>query len=88
MARRRKPAPPLPEALRQESPTAKLLYLWLLPQGEVSYSQRAMAEALGTTQPAIKQAMKRLRAIGFIEDSGEVRERATARFSAVAMVHH
>jgi predicted ArsR family transcriptional regulator len=42
-----------------------------------------MAEALGTTQPAIKQAMKRLRAIGFVEDFGEVRERATARFRAV-----
>ena len=77
------PPKSLPEALLKEPPSVKLLYLWLCPQGEVSYSQRTMARALGLTQANVSIALNRLRDLGLIEDSGDVRARVGARFRAL-----
>lgn len=69
MPPRREAAPGgLPDQLKDEAPTVKLLWLWLLPQGVVDYSQRAMAEALGVDVSAIGVALARLRALGLVED--------------------
>ena len=83
MPPRREAAPGgLPEPLKDEAPTVKLLWLWLLPQGVVSHSQRAMAEALGIELKAVGSALKRLRALGLVEDlerSPRTRGRLRAR---------
>lgn len=84
MPPRREAAPGLPDLLKDEAPTVKLLWLWLLPQGVVPYSQRAMAEALGFDISAVGTALKRLRELGLVEDlerspraRGRLRARAT-----------
>ena len=83
MARPKQTAPKLPLLLLKEPPTIKLLYLYLLDKGEVNYSQRALAEALGIEQVAVKNALKRLRALKLIEDRGEVKPRILPRFKAI-----
>jgi hypothetical protein len=80
---RREPAPPLPEVLKAETPFVKLLYLWLSPQGEVSYSNRAIAEALGVYHHQVNRAIRRLRALRLIEDVGQPQERVRSSFKAV-----
>lgn len=80
MPKQRQAAPALPEQLLKEAPSVKLLYVWLSDKGEVNYSQRSIAQALGMEQVAIKNALKTLRRLGFIKDLGEVKERVTARF--------
>lgn len=60
--------------------TAKLLYLYLRPEGWVKYSERALANALGMTKPAISNALERLEQHGLIEYRGERRERVTPTY--------
>ena len=60
--------PVLPEALERETPMTKLLYLWLLSQGEVRCSHREMAEALHVERYQVSVALKRLRELGLVED--------------------
>ena len=82
MPPRRESAPGLPDLLKDEAPTVKLLWLWLEPQGVVPYSQRAMAEALGFQVNAVATALSRLRALGLVEDlerSPRTRGRLRAR---------
>ena len=82
MPPRREAAPGLPDLLKDEAPTVKLLWLWLEPQGVVSHSQRAMAEALGFQVNAVATALSRLRALGLVEDlerSPRARGRLRAR---------
>ena len=77
-------APPsLPEVLKPEPPTVKLLYLWLLPQGEVSYPQRHVGRALGLTQANVSIALKRLRSLGLVADLEPAPPRARATIRAV-----
>lgn len=61
-------APGLPDSLKDEAPTVKMLWLWLEPQGVVTYSQRAMAEALGIDVKAVGAALSRLRVLGLVDD--------------------
>ena len=68
MPPRRAAAPGIPELLKDEAPTVKVVWLWLEPRGVVSYSQRAMAEALGLEVSAFNVALVRLRALGLVED--------------------
>ena len=68
MPPRRSSAPGLPHILKNEAPTVKLLWLWLLPQGVVSHSQRAMAEALGVDVKNVGVALSRLRKLELVED--------------------
>jgi Mn-dependent DtxR family transcriptional regulator len=49
----------------------KLLFLWLRPQGVVSYSQREIARALGISQGAVSLSLVRLRALGLSGSEGE-----------------
>ena len=68
MPPRRESAPGIPHILKSEAPTVKLLWLWLLPQGVVSHSQRAMAEALGFDVSTLGVALRRLRELELVED--------------------
>lgn len=68
MPPRRSSAPGLPDILQDEAPTVKLLWLWLEPQGVVSHSQRAMAEALGVDVKAVGAALSKLRELDLIDD--------------------
>ncbi len=68
MPPRRSAAPGLPDSLKDEAPTVKLLWLWLSPQGVVDYSQREMAVALGFDVKAVGAALARLRVLGLVED--------------------
>lgn len=74
--------PDLPEVLRREAPTVKLLYLWLLPQGTVSWSQREIAAALGITQANVSRAMNRLGELGMIGGNWYLRGRKRKRYWA------
>ena len=38
--------PPLPSSLQAEATTTKLLFVWLEPQGTVTYTVRELAELL------------------------------------------
>ena len=82
MPPRRQAAPGLPDPLKNEAPTVKLLWLWLLPQGVVGHSQRVMAEALGVDVSMLGTALKRLRELRLVEDlerSPRARGRLRAR---------
>ena len=72
--------PELPEVLLDEAPTVKLLYLWLAPQGEVSWSQREIAVAVGITQANVSRAMKRLGEVGFLVGTWGLRGRRRGRY--------
>lgn len=75
--------PPLPPQLKGESPLVKFMWIWLRPQGVVSYSTRDMSTALGLAQPSLGAALNRLRELGLIEDRAERKSRAKAIFEAV-----
>jgi len=60
----------LPEQLKHETPTAKLLYLWLLKQGSVSMTHQAMADALFTERYLITTSLKRLHVLELITITG------------------
>lgn len=71
---------PLPEPLRAETPVTKLLWVYLRPQGVVSYTVRGMAAALGASPPAVAAGMKRLEALGLLRYVGERRQRQRRAF--------
>ena len=71
---------PLPKVLLGESPTVKLLWLWLLPQGKVSFSQREIADALNVSQGSVSLSLSKLIELGFA-----VRHEAGARISVEAV---
>ena len=75
--------PPLPSALLGETPSTKLLWLYLRPQGPVSYSTRALAAAVYGSQPLIHAGMGRLRALGLLTDLGQHRKRVRGTYQAV-----
>ena len=75
--------PPLPDALLGETPSTKLLWLYLHPQGPVSYSTRALAAAVYGSQPLIHAGMGRLRALGLLTDLGLHRKRVRGTYQAV-----
>ena len=60
--------PPLPPALQAEAPTTKLLFVWLGPQGTVSYTVRELAELLSLSTGSVQTALTHLRQLGLIED--------------------
>lgn len=68
MPPRRRDVAGLPEPLKDASPTVKLLWLWLEPQGVVDYSQREIAAALGVEQRSLPGALRELRQLGLLED--------------------
>ena len=72
----------LPEALRSETPSTKLLWLYLRPQGVVSFSVRDMAKALGVSFPVVAEGMRRLEAAKLLRFVGERRPRQRPTFEA------
>ena len=75
--------PPLPGALLGETPSTKLLWLYLRPQGPVGYSTRALAAALYGSQPLLHAGMGRLRTLGLLTDLGMHRKRVRGTYQAV-----
>ena len=57
---------PLPPALKEAAVSTKLLYLWLLPQGEVTYTQKEIAANLGVTEMTAVKARHGLASVGAI----------------------
>lgn len=74
---------PLPKALLEEATAVKLLWLWLRPQGVVSYSQRDMARALGVSQAVISTALAKLRELGFVLERAQATGRGQMTLEAV-----
>ena len=73
--------PPLPDALLGETPSTKLLWLYLLPKGPVSYSTRALAAALYGSQPLVHAGLGRLRTLGLLTDLGMHRKRVRGTYT-------
>ena len=73
----------LPEALRDETPSTKLLWLYLRPQGVVSFSVRDMAKALGVSFPVVAEGMRRLEGAELLRFIGERRPRQRPTFEAL-----
>ena len=72
------PPIPLPEVLLDEPPTVKLLYVWLVHNGEVDMSQRRIGEALGITQANVSIAANRLVELGLVRRGPGARARVRA----------
>ena len=76
-----KPEPvSLPEALRAETPTTKLLYLWLEPRGVVGYTVRELAELLFISTGSVQTALTRLRELGLLTDIKPASGSASGRY--------
>ena len=76
--------PPLPDALLSETPSTKLLWLYLFPKGPVGYSTRALAAAVYGSQPLVHAGLGRLRTLGLLTDQGVHRKRVRGAYQAVA----
>ena len=63
----------IPEILKKEQPTTKMVYLYLKGRGEVNYSTYSLAEALGTTPAMVSKSMRLLRALELMEYEGKLR---------------
>lgn len=72
----------LPQVLLAEPPTVKLVWLWLAPQGAVSYSVRQLARSLGIDASNVHAALARLRELGLIEDLDGPKPRRKGRYRA------
>lgn len=59
--------PPLPSVLEQETPTVKLVYIYLEPYSEVEVSVRQLEALLGISHRPAAEAMQRLVALGLLE---------------------
>ena len=73
----------LPEALRAEKPTTKLLWAYLRPQGVVSYTVRGMAEALGASPPSVAAGMRQLETLKLLRYVGERQPRQRRAFEVL-----
>lgn len=73
--------PPLPEALKGESPVVK--FLWAYLGGEMTLSTRDLSRLTGLSQPAVDKGLRRLRALGFLEFLKEASGSAPPTFRAV-----
>ena len=69
--------------LLDEAPTVKMLYLWLAPQGEVSWSQREIAATVGITQANVSRAMKRLGELGLLAGTWGLRGRWRGQYGVL-----
>ena len=72
--------PHLPEGLKKAKATTKMLYLWLEPQGKVSYSMREMMEELKMATQSMQDAVDKLKEIGLWHEITPRRGRIPATF--------
>lgn len=63
--------PRVPEAIRDDGPTVKLIWAWLKDQGTVSYSVREIEEALNLSHRVVHDALNTLREKKLLVDVGE-----------------
>ena len=73
----------LPDELLEQTPAVKLMYLWLLPQGEVSYSLSELEQHLGLARKPVMNALAKLRELGFLKDLDEPEQRKKGRYKAI-----
>ena len=59
--------PPLPEALQEETPTTRLVYVYLEPYGEVEVSVRQLEALLGISHRNAAEALGRLTQLKLLE---------------------
>ena len=71
---------PLPKSLEGEAPTTKIVFLWLEPLGEVSYSVRELAEMLYVAPNPVQNGLTRLRELGLLEDIEPASGRVAGRY--------
>jgi DNA-binding MarR family transcriptional regulator len=57
---------PLPSLMREADASSKLLYLWLLPQGDVTYTHKEVSAYLGMTEMTSVKARQTLESFGVI----------------------
>jgi DNA-binding MarR family transcriptional regulator len=57
---------PLPPLMREADASSKLLYLWLLPQGDVTYTHREVSAYLGMTEMTSVKARQTLESFGLL----------------------
>jgi DNA-binding transcriptional ArsR family regulator len=72
--------PRVPEVIRDDGPSVKLIWAWLKDQGTVSYSVREIEEALGLSHKVVHDALATLREKGLLMDVGEREERKKGAF--------
>lgn len=75
---------PLPPQLLTETPTVKLLYVWLAARESVDLSQRQIAASLGLTQSNVSIAIRRLREIGLVEYPSRERRKVRVQVAGSA----
>lgn len=73
----------LPDVLRRSPASTKLVWLYLRPQGDVSYSRRDVAELLDLPLSSVQIAFNQLDDFGLLEYHGEVRDRAKRNYSVL-----
>jgi DNA-binding MarR family transcriptional regulator len=57
---------PLPPLMREADASSKLLYLWLLPQGNVTYTHKEVSAYLGMTEMTSVKARQTLESFGLL----------------------
>lgn len=57
---------PFPGVLKEADASTKVLYLWLLPQGDVTYTHKQVSAYLGITEMTAVKSRKELEAFGVI----------------------
>ena len=72
----------LPEILKSEGPTTKLVYVYLKGRGEVNYSMTSLSTALGCAKDGVHSATLKLRELGLMEYEGK--PRGTAWYRTIA----
>lgn len=74
----------LPDGLQNEPSSTKLIWLYLRPQGEVTYSRRHLTELLGMPLSSVQIAFNRLDELGLLEYHSEPRPRTKRHYSVRA----
>lgn len=72
--------PPLPVALSGASPTTRLLYAWLKPQGVVDYSAQQLADLLHITKKSALAARSELATLELLEQVSPGNSRSAGRY--------
>jgi DNA-binding MarR family transcriptional regulator len=66
-SKKRSPKDLIPEDLIGEANAVQFLYMWLKPQGKVSYSYSEMVDLVRIRSHSLMVAVKRLEELGFLE---------------------
>jgi DNA-binding MarR family transcriptional regulator len=82
-SKKRTPKDLIPDELIGEANAVQFLYMWLKPQGEVSYSYSEMVDLVRIRSHSLMVAVKRLEELGFLEVYEKPTPHRRGRFKAV-----